>query len=101
MAQRLNWDQARRRDRQRIEKLRVSSKEAKAKRRQKDSERQDTIQAFVDEHSLQCFGCGTVAARWATFGRSKRGPWAICVPCVARHRRKKGLPGTPVNAGSG
>ena len=31
------------------------------------------------------------AARWAKSGVSKRGPWVICVPCVARNNRKKGL----------
>jgi hypothetical protein len=97
----LQWEKARRRDRQRIEKLRVSAKKAKARQRQSDSLRQRAIQDFVEKHAIECFGCGAVEARWAKNGISKRGPWVICVPCVARHRREKGLPGTPVNAGSG
>ncbi len=83
---------ARRRDRQRVEKLRASSTKAKARQRQVDSVRQLAIQGFVDKHSIECFGCGTVAARWAKNGINKRGAWVICVPCVARHRREKGLP---------
>jgi hypothetical protein len=98
---RLRWEKARRRDRQRTARLRQTSKKARARQRQGDSLRQLAIQAFVDKHSIECFGCGTVAARWAKSGINKRGAWMICVPCVARHRRKKGLPGTPVNAGSG
>jgi hypothetical protein len=92
MAQRLNWEKGKRRDRQRIGKLRTAAKKAKARQRQGDSLRQIAIQAFVDRHSIECFGCGTVAARWAKNGTNKRGAWVICVPCVARHRREKGLP---------
>ena len=87
---RLNWDEAKRRDRQRTSKLRASSKKAKARQRQTDSLRQLAIQAFVDRHAIECFACGTVAARWAKNGINKRGAWAICVPCVARNRSKKG-----------
>jgi coenzyme F420-reducing hydrogenase gamma subunit len=101
MGRRLNWEKAKRRDRQRVTKLRASAKKAKAKQRRGDDFRQQAIQAFVAKHSIECFGCGTQEARWAKNGISKRGPWVICVPCVARHRREKGLPGTPVNAGSG
>lgn len=86
---RLNWEKARRRDRQRTSKLRASSKKAKARQRQNDSLRQLAIQAFVDRHSIECFACGTVAARWATNGINKRGAWVICVPCVARNRAEK------------
>jgi hypothetical protein len=89
MARRLNWDKAKRRDRQRVEKLRASSKKARARQRQGDSLRQATIQAFVEKHSIECFNCGAVEARWAKNGISKRGAWVICVPCVARNNAKK------------
>jgi hypothetical protein len=87
-----NWEKAKRSDRQRITKLRASSKKAKARQRQSDSLRQLALQAFVDKHSIECFACGATAGRWAKNGINKRGAWIICVPCVARHRREKGLP---------
>jgi len=45
--------------------------------------RQDALAAFVDQHDLSCFKCGATEAEWAKTGISKRGPWAICVTCVA------------------
>ena len=133
---RLEWEKARRRDRQRVGKLRSSSNKAKARQRQNDSLRQSALQAFVDKHRIECFKCGATAGRWAKNGINKVGPWVICVPCVARRnaekgkaeepghkrekhdliaenndlhgrqrtardRREKGLPGTPLTAGSG
>jgi hypothetical protein len=86
---RFQWEKARRRDRQRTARLRETSKKAKARQRQADSLRQLAIQAFVDKHSIECFSCGTTTARWAKNGINKRGPWVICVACVARNRSKK------------
>ena len=82
MARRLNWDKAKRRDRQRVEKLRASARNEKARQRQGDSLRQTAIQAFVDKYSIECFGCGKVAARWAKNGVSKKGPWVIWPPTL-------------------
>jgi hypothetical protein len=59
MGRRLNWEKAKRRDRQRVTKLRASAKKAKAKQRRGDDFRQQAIQAFVAKHSIECFGCGT------------------------------------------
>ncbi|MFL5972668.1 MAG: hypothetical protein ACJ750_09810 [Gaiellaceae bacterium] len=89
MARRFEWEKAKRRDRQRIAGLRESSRKAKGKQRLENSVRQQMLLAFVEKHSLECFACGTVAARWAKTGINKRGPWAICVPCVARRRSEK------------
>jgi hypothetical protein len=82
---------ARRRDRQRIEKLRASSTKIGAKRLQ-DTERQQQLRACAGKHGIACFGAGRHSDRWAKSGWSKRGAWIICVSCVARHRREKGLP---------
>jgi hypothetical protein len=72
MARRLNWEKAKRRDRQRLSKLRASAKRAKARQRQVDSLRQAAIQAFVDKHSIECFVRGTREARWAKNDINKR-----------------------------
>lgn len=80
------------RDRQRIEKLRATSAKLTRKRRLKDTERQAHLQRFAEKHGIGCFGAGPHSDRWAKSGWSKRGAWIVCVSCVARHRRKKGLP---------
>src|SRR5258708_21985469 len=43
---------------------------------------QEAFAAFVERHDLRCFKCGAPKADWAKTGISKRGPWAICAPCV-------------------
>jgi hypothetical protein len=93
MARRFNWEKAKRRDRQRIAKLRTTSKKLKEKRRLKDTERQQHLQRFAEKYDITCFGSGPHSDRWATSGWSKRGAWIICVSCVARNRRKEGSPG--------
>ena len=35
--------------------------------------------------------------RWAKNGINKRGPWVICVPCVARNNAKKGKAEQPAH----
>jgi hypothetical protein len=37
---------------------------------------------FAAKHELACFACGSRSNEWAKTGWNKRGPWAICVPCV-------------------
>jgi hypothetical protein len=63
---------ARRRDRQRIEKLRASSTKIGAKRRLQDTERQQQLRAFAGKHGIGCFGAGPHSDRWAKSGWSKR-----------------------------
>jgi hypothetical protein len=48
---------------------------------------QNTFKVFVKQHQLGCFACKTKPPfEIAKIGRSKRGPWAICVPCVKKGR---------------
>jgi hypothetical protein len=82
----------RRRDRQRVEQLRERSAKLKRKRRLRDTERQLHLRAFAAKHELACFGPGPHSDRWAKSGWNKYGAWIVCVSCVARHRREKGLP---------
>jgi hypothetical protein len=92
----LHWEKAKRRHRQRLERLRASSKKAGAKRRQADDERQEQLRDFADRHGLDCFACHEREwKRWAKSGWNKRGAWIVGVPCVARNRREKGLPAEP------
>ena len=49
-------------------------------------ERQLQLSAFVLEHGVSCFKCGTRLNQWAKTGITNGRAWAICVPCV----RKKG-----------
>lgn len=49
---------------------------------------QAKLAAFVTEHNIGCFDCGTTKAEWAKTGLSKRGPWAVCLSCVRAHRKK-------------
>jgi hypothetical protein len=87
---RLDWEKANRRDRQRITKLRDWKPP-----RERDEDRQRALEAFALKHDIGCFACGgkgNEGKRWAKSDVSKRGPWIICVPCVARGRAKKPLP---------
>ena len=47
-------------------------------------EAQLRMSAFVSEHGLRCFKCGTIFNAWAKTGIGGRGAWAICVQCVRR-----------------
>lgn len=45
-------------------------------------ERQLRMKAFVSQHGITCFKCGTAHHDWAKTGMSGRRPWAICLQCV-------------------
>ena len=45
-------------------------------------ERQMRLAAFVDQHNITCFKCGSRLNDWAKTGLKGRRPWAICVRCV-------------------
>jgi hypothetical protein len=84
---RLDWEKANRRDRQRVAKLRDWKPP-----RQRDEDRQRALETFALKHDIGCFGCGgkgNEGKRWAKSGLNKRGPWIICVACVARGRSKR------------
>ena len=44
--------------------------------------RQSAIVEYVAKHELACSKGGTREGEWAKTGRTRRGPWAICVDCV-------------------
>ena len=89
MSRRLNWERAAARDRQRLSGLRESSKKAKERAKRADDLAQQTRREFVEKHGVECFGPGPHSHRIAKTGWSKRGPWAICASCVARHSEEK------------
>ena len=85
----MNWDKAKRRDRQRIEKLRQQTDRATGRKRQQDEVRQLALQRFAERNNISCFSCHSRdGKRWAKSGFSKRGPWIVCVPCVARNKER-------------
>ena len=45
-------------------------------------ERQMRLAAFVSQHGIACFKCGSKLNDWAKTGIANRGPWAICIRCV-------------------
>lgn len=53
-----------------------------------DSVHKQLLQAFVAKHSIECFSCASHGPLAKT-GINKRGPWVICVPCVARRPSEK------------
>jgi hypothetical protein len=65
----------RRRDRQRVERLRERSAKLKRKRRLRDTERQLHLRAFAAKHDFACFGSGPHSDRWAKGGWNKYGAW--------------------------
>jgi hypothetical protein len=79
---RLEWEKANRRERRRRQ-----SGDQRAQK--KGTVRQQVIADFVESHGIGCFKCGAPKAEWAKSGISKRGPWAICVPCVWKEKASK------------
>lgn len=81
----LNWSKAKRdSNRARAYAQRQGDQPHESNKRRSD--RQLAMIGFVDKHDLVCFVCHHDDNEWARTGISKRGPWAICVPCIeARH----------------
>jgi hypothetical protein len=77
MARRLDWEKARRQELEQPRRRNRHASKVRAKARAQGARHE-----FVQKHGVGCFKCGTQAAEWAKTGISKRGPWAICVPCV-------------------
>lgn len=76
----IDWEKARAASRARRDAAEAATvTPAEARRR---GTRQAALAAFVEQHGLRCFKCGAGDAEWAKTGISKRGPWAICVPCA-------------------
>ena len=76
----MDWQRARAASRARRDAVETAAlTPADARRRGK---RQFALAAFVQQHGLRCFKCGASEAEWAKTGISKKGPWAICVPCA-------------------
>jgi hypothetical protein len=81
---RLDWQKAQERDRKREAKQAAAQMPGRAGAR-RQAARQAALTAFVQKHDIACFKCGAKTAEWAKTGiHPKRGPWAICVPCVSR-----------------
>lgn len=82
MASGLNWEKASKQDRF------GRSPTHKGMRRQYALQQERS--EFVREHGIQCFVCGAgPGAEWASTGTSRRGPWAICLPCAKKRSRSR------------
>ena len=46
--------------------------------------RQAEMSAFVSEHGLSCFKCGSTFNAWASTGWAGARAWAICQVCVRK-----------------
>jgi hypothetical protein len=79
----LNWERANRNEARQRD-LRNAPK------RFTGADRQAALADFVAKNSLRCFKCKAARAEWASTGISKRGPWAICAPCVQSREGAKG-----------
>jgi hypothetical protein len=73
---RLDWEKADRQERSPKKRKRPGlSKRANARAQGARAE-------FVAKRDIECFVCGVKSAEWGKTGINKRGPWAICLPCV-------------------